>query len=89
MSLEESITYLCVSPIIYFGILALLEYKFIPMLLAKMRRSKYEILEDPCDEQVKKEKHNVAFEIAKTKTHRKFTIFFKKTFYNYKIWNLL
>lgn len=69
MSLEESITYLCFTPIIYFGILALLEYKFISMMLAKMRNGKYEILDDSCDEQVKKEKQSVAFEIAKARNH--------------------
>ncbi|XP_014231053.1 ATP-binding cassette sub-family A member 3-like isoform X1 [Trichogramma pretiosum] len=68
MSLEESITYLCITPILYFGILAALEYKLVPLMLSRMRNGKYEALEDPCDEQVKKEKHAVAFEIAKAKT---------------------
>ncbi|KAJ8686324.1 hypothetical protein QAD02_022118 [Eretmocerus hayati] len=67
MSLEEGLTYLCITPIIYFGILALLEYNLIPMLLAKIRNGKYEIVEDPHDEQVKREKHSVASEITKTK----------------------
>ncbi|XP_011496889.1 PREDICTED: ATP-binding cassette sub-family A member 1-like [Ceratosolen solmsi marchali] len=69
MSLEESITYMCFTPILYFGILALLEYKFIPLMLAKMRNGKYEILDDPYDEQVKKEKHSVSFEITKARNH--------------------
>ncbi|XP_058807246.1 phospholipid-transporting ATPase ABCA1-like isoform X2 [Phymastichus coffea] len=69
ISLEESIIYLCISPILYFGILAMLEYKVIPLMLARIRNGKYNLLEDPCDEQVKKEKHSVAFEIAKAKSH--------------------
>jgi hypothetical protein len=75
MSLEESVTYMCFTPILYFGILALLEYKFIPTVLAKMRNGKYEILDDPCDEQVKKEKHSVSFEIAKAKNHCEYLYF--------------
>ncbi|XP_008203603.1 phospholipid-transporting ATPase ABCA1 isoform X2 [Nasonia vitripennis] len=65
MSLEQCVTYLSVTPFLYFAILAVLEYKLIPLMFARMRRGKYEILEDPCDEQVKKEKHSVASEIVK------------------------
>lgn len=74
MSLEESITFLCITPIIYFGILALLEYKLIPMLLAKIRNGKYEAIEDPFDEQVKKEKHAIGSEILNAKNHRTYPI---------------
>lgn len=74
ISLEESLIYLCISPILYFAILAMLEYKVIPLMLARIRNGKYNVLEDPCDEQVKKEKHSVAFEIARVKSHCEFVI---------------
>ncbi|XP_014205590.1 ATP-binding cassette sub-family A member 1-like [Copidosoma floridanum] len=67
MSLEESLIYMCFTPIVYFGILAVLEYQLIPFLLAKMRKGKYQLVEDLHDEQVKKEKHTVAYEIIKAR----------------------
>lgn len=71
MSLEESLIYMSVTPIIYFGIIAVLEYKLISLLLAKMQKGKYQLIEDPYDEQVKREKHAVAYEITKSRNRCK------------------
>lgn len=65
MTLEESVVYLSVTPILYFAILIMLEENLFSMLRRKIIGSKLPKPCDTMDEQVKKEKHAVAVEINK------------------------
>jgi hypothetical protein len=61
ISLEESLIYMSITPILYVGILFLLEYKIIQKLITKMTKSipfEYKI-----DELVQKEKFSIAEKI--------------------------
>ena len=62
ISLEESLVYSAVTPLLYFGILIILEYQLIQKLMNKMKS--YEIPEHIVDEQVEREKSFVAQKIA-------------------------
>lgn len=65
MSLKECIIYLCLTPLIYFAVLIILEERLPQIFLAKMLNQN---LKDACnieDDQVKKEKHVVGVEIRK------------------------
>ncbi|XP_017755068.1 PREDICTED: ATP-binding cassette sub-family A member 1-like [Eufriesea mexicana] len=65
MSLKECIIFLCLTPLIYFAILIILEERLPQIYYAKMLNQN---LKDTCnieDDQVKKEKHIVALEIRK------------------------
>ncbi|XP_011644080.1 retinal-specific ATP-binding cassette transporter-like [Pogonomyrmex barbatus] len=65
MNFEESIVYLAVTPILYFGLLIMLEEKIFPKLFGKIVGSKLRKEQDIMDDQVKKEKLAVALEINK------------------------
>lgn len=57
ITLEQSLIYLCVTPFLYFGILALLETQFVQKVRSKyMNQSLHEI---NADEQVQREKSNI------------------------------
>lgn len=72
INLAESVLYMSLTPIFYFTILGLLEHKIIPLILMKIQRNQPKHKIDDMDDQVKKEKLSVAFELSKLKTQSKF-----------------
>lgn len=72
MSFEESILYLSITPILYFGLLIVLEEKILLKLFSKIRGTKLRKGQDMMDEQVKKEKLTVALEINKINSQGNF-----------------
>lgn len=73
-NLEECITYLALTPILYFAILILMEEKYFSKLYMKMIGRKLKNGCDTMDEQVKKEKLAVALEINKINSKSKIFI---------------
>lgn len=76
MSLEESILYLSITPILYFVILIMMEEKLFSKLFTKIIGTK---LKSECyttDDEVKKEKHAVALEINKINNQSKMILQF-------------
>ncbi|OAD58503.1 ATP-binding cassette sub-family A member 3 [Eufriesea mexicana] len=67
MSLKECITFLCLTPFIYFAILIILEERLPQIFYAKMRNKNLKYACNIEDGQVKKEKDRVALEIRKLK----------------------
>lgn len=74
MSFEESIVYLAITPILYFGLLIILEEKLLSKLIGKITGTKLRKEQDTMDDQVKKEKLAVMMEINKINSQSK-TIF--------------
>lgn len=68
INLAESVLYMSLTPIFYFTILGLLEHRIIPYILMKIQRYEPKCVIDEMDDQVKKEKLSVAFELSKLKT---------------------
>lgn len=71
IKLEECLTFLCLTPFLYIGILAVIEYKFIQKLYARyfMKGSVSSNVE--MDEQVREEKYTVGFEVNKLRAECK------------------
>lgn len=65
MNFEESIVYLAVTPILYFGLLIILEENLFGKLKARIIGTNLRKEQDKMDNQVKKEKLAVALEINK------------------------
>ncbi|XP_014205582.1 ATP-binding cassette sub-family A member 3-like isoform X2 [Copidosoma floridanum] len=68
VNLESSIVYLTCSPLIYFGLLVILEYQMVPKLIVRMRKAV--MPETEAEEQVKKEKLSISERIAAMGEHR-------------------
>ena len=64
VTIVESFAYMTLTPILYFGILFLLEFQVIQRLIAKLWKS--EVSLDTVDEQVMKEKLSIAQRIPTT-----------------------
>ncbi|XP_014230700.1 ATP-binding cassette sub-family A member 1-like [Trichogramma pretiosum] len=68
ISMEASLISLCLTPILYVLILCMLEFKFIPTMIAEIRGGKPDKIDQSFEEQVKKTKHNIAQEISKIRS---------------------
>ena len=66
-NLEESILYLCLTPLLYFAILGLMEHKIMLKWFTKKQQQKPIHNVEEIDDQVKSEKSSVAFEISNLK----------------------
>ncbi|XP_058807248.1 phospholipid-transporting ATPase ABCA1-like isoform X2 [Phymastichus coffea] len=65
ITLEESVIYLCLTPVLYFGILALLETQYIENVAIRFRREMAQ--EVGADEQVQREKSAISRKIEELK----------------------
>lgn len=63
MNFEENILYLSITPILYFAILIMIEEKLFLKLFKRMTGQGLKKVQEVMDEQVKKEKLTVVFEI--------------------------
>lgn len=77
MNFEECIVYLALTPILYFGLLIMLEEKVFVKLFMRIVGTKLRKEQETMDDQVKKEKLAVALEINKINSQSKiiFSIF--------------
>lgn len=67
MALETSILAMCLTPILYICLLYILECKLLPKLLAKLNGRMPDNTDVAFEEQVKKVKHEIAFEASKVR----------------------
>ncbi|XP_058807201.1 ATP-binding cassette sub-family A member 17-like [Phymastichus coffea] len=67
ISLNISFLALCISPVLYLGILLILEYRLLGRLFARIRGGIPDNSDDGFEEQVKKIKHEIAYEVCKAK----------------------
>lgn len=79
VSLEESLIYMCLTPILYIGILFVLDHQLIQKFRARMKPQ--EVPYYTTDEQVKREKLNIAQKIS-TMNGCKLLNHFNKEYYN-------
>lgn len=68
IALETSILTLCLTPILYFGLLYILEHKLIHRLIVRIRSNKLHKSDEAFEEQVKSVKHDIAFEVSRIKS---------------------
>lgn len=75
-NLEESLLFLCMTPLFYFSILAILEHKIIPRFLSKYQNKNPDVNQE-MEELVKNEKISVASQINELKKQGKLDNFRK------------
>ncbi|XP_008205027.1 phospholipid-transporting ATPase ABCA1 [Nasonia vitripennis] len=68
VALETSILCLCLTTILYFGLLCILEQKWIQRFIVKISGGKPDNIDETFEAQVKKTKHNIAFEVSKIRS---------------------